>query len=308
MDGVIVVSIYLVTGQGLKAENSTLLEEIGKVLKALGRPFIVAGDFQMGPEALKESGWLEAVDAQVFAPRASTCVSSRSAAVIDFYVGSTSIVGLVVGVATLSHVTEIRPHKPARIIFEGALKDEWMRVVQRPKAFPTETPYGPAPWSDPSAWEEVRVAFDQVAEGGDVNVAYTRMMDAAEAEVADAFGIVEGRARYLGRGRGAKVAWQKRIAEKTFHRRGLVPLYASHWEAELTVRATARRGCQSNCISLASLDRPVHASCSPERAITQAKGAWNYAHYRYGNARQRSTCSKSRHKVVGEGAVRGESH
>jgi len=212
--GVIVLSLYLVSGQGLKDANTKLLEQVGLVLKAIDRPCIVGGDFQMEKKALEQSGWPEAMGAVVFAPSAYTCVSSRSASIIDVFVVSQDIAGMVVSVETRTHVTDIRPHKPVRIVFEGAQKLEWVKKVHRPKAFPSTLPYGPAPEPNHVGWQAAHEVLDAAKDAQGVEQAFIDVIKLAEVGVADAFGIHEGRQRYLGREKCAEVVWQRQRDEK----------------------------------------------------------------------------------------------
>eukprot|EP00959_Pyramimonas_sp_CCMP1952_P284817 5954516-Pyramimonas_sp.AAC.1 len=60
--GVLVASVYLHRSIGLAAQNWAILCRLGGVLRSTGLPFVLAGDFNLGPEVLDYSGWVSAID------------------------------------------------------------------------------------------------------------------------------------------------------------------------------------------------------------------------------------------------------
>ena len=59
--GHVIVVLYLVSGIGLTGPNLDILDEFVLFLNAVGKPFVVIGDWNCSPGDVKESGWLAAV-------------------------------------------------------------------------------------------------------------------------------------------------------------------------------------------------------------------------------------------------------
>jgi exonuclease III len=72
--GTEVVSLYLWDSEGLSPRNLALLEAVGKHVGSLDRPYVLMGDWNVEPQALRESYWLQAIRGVVVAPPEATCV------------------------------------------------------------------------------------------------------------------------------------------------------------------------------------------------------------------------------------------
>eukprot|EP00959_Pyramimonas_sp_CCMP1952_P183572 3838361-Pyramimonas_sp.AAC.1 len=83
---VTIVSVYLHACIGLTGLNLSLLSELGVLISRAGAPVIVAGDWNMRPELLGDSGFLaKAGLAVVPMPNvAATCVGAGTPSLIDF--------------------------------------------------------------------------------------------------------------------------------------------------------------------------------------------------------------------------------
>ncbi len=55
--GMIFASLYLHPSEGMTPRNADLLNEVARLLSCIGRPWCIAADWQMPPEALAASGW-----------------------------------------------------------------------------------------------------------------------------------------------------------------------------------------------------------------------------------------------------------
>ena len=60
--GVHLISVYLVHAAGLNETNLWLLEQIAIAIRTLNGPWALAGDFNMSPELLAQSGFLSLVN------------------------------------------------------------------------------------------------------------------------------------------------------------------------------------------------------------------------------------------------------
>ncbi len=89
LDGEAVVgSIYGFTGKGVEKQLS-LWSEMANHLRALGLPFVIAGDWQVSPQAFMEKGLHRLLDAEVCFPCSPTNLESGS--VIDWFLVSNSL-------------------------------------------------------------------------------------------------------------------------------------------------------------------------------------------------------------------------
>ena len=136
--GVLVLSVYMHTGEGLTQENWQILSTIGQWLISQALPFIIGGDCQLEPKQLEDSGWVRAVGGFVVAPQLATVTPSHW--VIDFFVVSRDLAGACEAVTHLSH--HVALHRPVRIVVSTRLIQPKQRAMNRPKPWPAERPSG----------------------------------------------------------------------------------------------------------------------------------------------------------------------
>ena len=85
-EGVPLGSVYLETCQNPLETNHNTLQEIGNILRELGRPYILGGDWQMSPETLQASGWLQAIKGVVLSCNDFTYESGGAQTELDYFV------------------------------------------------------------------------------------------------------------------------------------------------------------------------------------------------------------------------------
>ena len=51
------VSIYLHCSEGFSPKNWAIMNAVGEYIVACGLPYVLAGDFNMSPQVLQDSGW-----------------------------------------------------------------------------------------------------------------------------------------------------------------------------------------------------------------------------------------------------------
>ena len=71
--GINCMTVYLRHSEGLSEANQGLLEEAAVALGTLKAPWIAAGDWNMSPQVLASSNWLQMVNGVVFATTLTTC-------------------------------------------------------------------------------------------------------------------------------------------------------------------------------------------------------------------------------------------
>ena len=127
--GIHLISIYLRDAEGLSQANLDILHCVAAAIAELQGPWLIAGDFNLEPCLLRQSGWLQLVSGVVHAPLQPTCGLKT----YDFFVSSRSLAFAVVGVANVidegSH-----PHTPARLYLRSAPRSIKIRSLCKPTA------------------------------------------------------------------------------------------------------------------------------------------------------------------------------
>jgi len=144
--GVHLGSVYLKDSSGLSDENLLVLQEIAVALKQTKGIWILGGDWNITPEVLLSSGWLQIVKGIIVAPSAPTCHQS----VYDFFVVAEALSSSVVGVSRIDD-GGLSPHWPVRLYLRGDGHRFMVRKLRRPQGIPGVLPAGPLPQSDRAA-------------------------------------------------------------------------------------------------------------------------------------------------------------
>ena len=87
--GIICVSVYLETGQGIGIStcNWQRLCKLGETLCHYGKPFVIGGDFNCEPSDLTNSGWTASIQGRIQSPIGGTCRSAiGNWSSIDYYI------------------------------------------------------------------------------------------------------------------------------------------------------------------------------------------------------------------------------
>ena len=131
---------------------------MGETLRALNRPFVVGGDFNMSPSELKDSGWVQAIGGAVISPGAWTCRKGKDevdGSEIDFFV----VDGQLAPWATSYPVDclSTRPHRGIMLELAIPAGESFKhRQVRTPVPFPNERPMGP-PMAPPTTRKRPKV-------------------------------------------------------------------------------------------------------------------------------------------------------
>jgi endonuclease/exonuclease/phosphatase family metal-dependent hydrolase len=142
--GIHCLSIYLKSGEGMSEANKAILEEAAVLLGLLKGPWIVAGDFNVNPEDLAATRWVDIVDGVLFAPALPTCTTATSSNKYDYFVVHRSIAHAVVAVQRIEDGA-CKPHWPARLLIKSNARRMAVRKLVRAKKVPGTLPFGPPP-------------------------------------------------------------------------------------------------------------------------------------------------------------------
>ncbi len=146
--GLHLVSVYLWTSEGLSQRNLDLLQCLAGVLAAIRGPWLLAGDFNVPPESLRESGWLTLVKGVVHAPAMAACKGR----VLDYFVCSRSLSSAVAAVMNIEDAG-VSPHSPVRLLLRGSPRSVKIRCLAAPRRFEAQLPQGCPP--RPASYDDV---------------------------------------------------------------------------------------------------------------------------------------------------------
>ena len=103
------MSVYLWCSEGLSTRNLDLLQTVAGALVELNGQWLIAGDFNMPPDVLRQSGWLNVVRGAIHAPDAPTCNGKT----YDFFVSSVCLAPAMKEVLVVADAGT-SPHVPVR--------------------------------------------------------------------------------------------------------------------------------------------------------------------------------------------------
>ena len=139
--GFIAVSMYLKDTVGLDDDNWQVLIRVGELLAHLGLPFIIGGDFNVGPQALVDSGWIRRIKGQLAVPAEGTCKGKDGYSTIDYFVVSLGLDKALRGVRC-DPDEPAKPHRPVTMKVEGRPRSITEMVLHAPRRFPAAVPIG----------------------------------------------------------------------------------------------------------------------------------------------------------------------
>ena len=113
-------SICLHNSQGMSENNINLLKQLARLVRNARGQWVVGGDWNLVPEALAKSGWVEEMEGKIFATKAPTCGTAR----LEHFVVDRRLGPAVAYVKRLSGFGTA-PHHPIRL----ALRAEPRRLM-----------------------------------------------------------------------------------------------------------------------------------------------------------------------------------
>ena len=113
-----VLAAYLRPSQGLSRENLERLRNIGVVARQLGPRWLIYADWNLTPALLRESGWLEEIDAVIVSPQDTETTSRKgSGALYDYVVCSRETLPMISSLTTLP--ARWQAHKALRLVTQA---------------------------------------------------------------------------------------------------------------------------------------------------------------------------------------------
>ncbi|CAK0861050.1 unnamed protein product, partial [Prorocentrum cordatum] len=151
--GLHLCSIWLFHSRGVSESNLHILAEAAALLGTLSGPWVIAGDWNITPDMLTATGWLDVVKGRIILPAFPTCNGST----YDFFVVSRSIAHAVLGVGRIDD-GGFTPHFPTRLYLAGDARRKAVRRLVRPRRVDGELPAGPLLDPAPGDWEADDIA------------------------------------------------------------------------------------------------------------------------------------------------------
>jgi exonuclease III len=205
LHGVVIGCLYGVTG-GKVADQLGCWRRLATRLTALGRPFVVGGDWQVDPEDPEMQRLAMSLDAIVVHPNAATNLHSQSR--IDYFLVSRALLG---GgwAAHVDHSCAFSPH--AAVVLELTLTTAGEKAyrLSQPRLLPVDPPVGPLlPRVAEVAWGDwtTTINDDDRMDAEGLGRAVTQWSAGAEVELFDSLGIPpDERVHYMGIGAETRV-------------------------------------------------------------------------------------------------------
>ena len=132
--GLYVASVYMFVNRGLRYGTSpcenpnwTLLLELLVALRRTRGPWIIGGDWNMSPEELMASGWLEKAGGAVVASQEATCDAADEGTRIDFFVVAKELLPYVEAVSVV-YGAPIKTHRPVQLRLRTKTRRQLVRT------------------------------------------------------------------------------------------------------------------------------------------------------------------------------------
>ncbi len=162
-------AFYGITGAAVSSQ-CPIWKQLADDLLGLGRPFVVAGDWQKHPDELRASGICKVLDAEVCAPSCATNVNSGGK--LDYFLVSRTLLHHGWQVQPL-YGCNFKPHIPIVLHLNLHTIASPTRRLKQPRILPVHRPMGPhlpgiiidwAKWSDPAAERDAAPADDRITD------------------------------------------------------------------------------------------------------------------------------------------------
>ncbi|CAK0888817.1 unnamed protein product, partial [Prorocentrum cordatum] len=196
--GVLLVSAYMWTGEGLSERNLLILDRIGELTEMHAVPWILGMDAQLEPHTLHESGWFQDVGGVLHSTGNVTCDGIGGGREIDYFVVAK---GLSPALSQVERVedSEVPPHWPVRMRSLKQPREAKVLRFIKPRAFPMALPVGCAP--QPQQWPPWPTNHTGRLDQEDLDNYWRKISRKAEEELMGICQIPEEeRPRYRGRG------------------------------------------------------------------------------------------------------------
>jgi hypothetical protein len=106
---ILVVNVCLTSGIGLTAENVVKLAFLTRLVNTFNVPFIMVGDWNMNPEELNKTGWLDKVNGRVMGPPAAIICTAGRGNLLDYAVVDLNAASMITSIE-VDNAAVWKPH------------------------------------------------------------------------------------------------------------------------------------------------------------------------------------------------------
>ena len=179
--GLFIISIYLWHTERLSDRNPALLGHLAKILSSMRAPWVIAGDWNLTPTVLDNSGWITLIKGRIHSAGVPTCNLQE----YDFFVLDARLSTAAVGVKAISGSGNPL-HVPTRLYLRGNARCNMVNVIIAPVKVPAFLPAGCLPQGADNGWDAIAPddSPSTVSAGG-LNRALCNWFDRAESAIAD---------------------------------------------------------------------------------------------------------------------------
>ena len=157
--GYVIAVVYLHDSEGASADNMKILNDVTRALLALGRPYLIMGDWNLEPQELHATNIPDGFGMDPVCcgeptcytplPDGGSCDKQFDYAMASHHWQDKCTAAKINGMV-------FTPHVVLMVTVPGRIKNEEIEVLKRPKPFPRALPKGPSDRPDPkemSAWK-----------------------------------------------------------------------------------------------------------------------------------------------------------
>ena len=208
--GLHLISVYLWHTEGLSRRNLDILQRLAWVISRIKGPWLIAGDWNMLPEALRASGWINLIRGVICASGKATCNSKE----FDFFVVSQGLHPCILGAF---HVTGsgVSPHTPVRLLLRAKPRSIHVQVLRPPYKIPAFPPRGCLPPEAFNGWDTiVDIAREDLFSKDGLDKSFCSWIDRVESLIAGMC-MLEGHdiAKMQCRSEGPKIVYQPAVGK-----------------------------------------------------------------------------------------------
>ena len=245
--GTLLVGMYWKNGLDM-----VMLRKLAKYLLVCGRPWILAGDWNVPPAVLTRTGFLTKTGGRLIAQQRNTCEMGRGSN-IDYVVLSDQMAAKYSS-DYLWDAGPIAPHHPYFVSFTSAMEQPVYKHRTKPKSFLVQAPIGCQRAPLRFTWAQ---AIDAPIQ--DVAAAWKEWVTNVEIALCHRFDLdLRGESeRYKGRSKGLNLTWRT-LRDKPGPRHSRISTATLKWRS---IKALAR---QADNILAAAEELHTCADCSSQ--------------------------------------------
>ncbi len=146
---ILVVNLYNTSGIGFTGDNVARMAFVAKLVKTFKLPYIVVGDWNLSPEQLLRTKWLETVGGRILKPPVAVTCAMGSGSLIDYAVVD-KVAATMVQSVEVDTKGSWKPHLGYTISLEAESSMVESEVVVKPKKF---AHFGADPEELAEAWK-----------------------------------------------------------------------------------------------------------------------------------------------------------